>query len=124
MDQQRLAISTFLLSWHVWLTTYDLRVSDIYVYIDPSNDSEKQSSHYKLGDNKLPFINNTKKVFVTGGAGFIGSHLVNRILDTTDGSVTVFDNFSTGRRFHFGERVSDPRLTILEGDAKDQASLI
>jgi len=72
----------------------------------------------------VPFVDNIRKVFVTGGAGFIGSHLVNRILDTTDAAVTVFDNFSTGRRFHFAARVSDPRLTIIEADAKDQDSLI
>jgi UDP-glucose 4-epimerase len=67
---------------------------------------------------------NIRKVFVTGGAGFIGSHLVNTILDTTDATVTVFDNFSTGRRFHFGERVSDRRLTIIEADAQAQDKLI
>ena len=64
-----------------------------------------------------------RRYFVTGGAGFIGSHLVNRLLDTTKASVTVFDNFSTGRRWHFGARVSDPRLRIVEGSAQDQAAL-
>jgi UDP-glucose 4-epimerase len=65
-----------------------------------------------------------RKVFVTGGAGFIGAHLVNTILDTTDSTVTVFDNFSIGQRFHFGERMSDARLTIIEADAQDQDKLI
>lgn len=60
-----------------------------------------------------------KKYFVTGGAGFIGSHFVNRILDTTDSSVTVYDNFSTGRRWHFGERIKDARLRIIVADAQD-----
>jgi UDP-glucose 4-epimerase len=64
------------------------------------------------------------KFFVTGGAGFIGAHLVNTLLDTTDATVTVFDNFSNGHRFHFGERVSDRRLTIIEADAQDQDKLI
>jgi UDP-glucose 4-epimerase len=72
----------------------------------------------------LLLTDDIRKVFVTGGAGFIGAHLVNSILDTSDASVTVFDNFSTGQRFHFGERVSDPRLTIIEANAQDQNKLI
>ena len=65
----------------------------------------------------------TKNYFVTGGAGFIGSHFVNRLLDTTGHGVTVFDNFSTGRRWHFGERVKNPRLRIIEANAQDGEAL-
>ena len=63
------------------------------------------------------------RYFVTGGAGFIGAHLVNHLIDTTPSSVTVFDNFSTGRKWAFGDRLNDPRLVIVEGDARDQAAL-
>ena len=63
------------------------------------------------------------KYFVTGGAGFIGAHLVNRFIDTTSSSVTVFDNFSTGRKWAFGDRLNDPRLVIVESDTRDQATL-
>jgi UDP-glucose 4-epimerase len=61
--------------------------------------------------------------FVTGGAGFIGAHLVRHLLRTTAGDVTVYDNFSTGRRWAFGSDLEHPRLTIVEGDVKDEASL-
>ncbi|MFH0907549.1 MAG: NAD-dependent epimerase/dehydratase family protein [bacterium] len=64
-----------------------------------------------------------RRYFVTGGAGFIGSHVVHRLLDSTDAGVTVFDNFSTGRRWHLGDRARDPRLNIIEGAAQDQTAL-
>jgi nucleoside-diphosphate-sugar epimerase len=56
---------------------------------------------------------------VTGGAGFIGSHLV-RILRTRGDSVRVLDNFSTGRR----ENLQGVHgLDIREGDLRDAAAV-
>jgi UDP-glucose 4-epimerase len=59
------------------------------------------------------------RFFITGGAGFLGSNLVNTILDRRLGAVTVFDNFLTGRREHFGDRVRATELAIVEGDVAD-----
>jgi nucleoside-diphosphate-sugar epimerase len=54
------------------------------------------------------------KVLVTGGAGFIGSHLVERLLQE-DHEVRVVDNFSTGRR----ENILDfADVEIVEGDLR------
>jgi len=64
-----------------------------------------------------------KRYFITGGAGFIGAHLVNHLLDEGAGAVTVYDNFSTGRRWAFGERIHDTRLNIVEGDCRDEDTL-
>jgi UDP-glucose 4-epimerase len=50
---------------------------------------------------------------VTGGAGFIGSHLVDLLLSRGD-SVTIIDNLSTGRRSNIPE--SHPRLRFIEAD--------
>ena len=53
------------------------------------------------------------KCVVTGGAGFIGSHLVERLLG--DGhSVTVIDNMSTGRKSNLAQAAKNPRLEIHE----------
>ncbi|HEV3383499.1 MAG TPA: NAD-dependent epimerase/dehydratase family protein [Gemmata sp.] len=56
--------------------------------------------------------------FVTGGAGFIGSNLVDRLL--ADGHcVTAFDNFSTGRRQFLHDAARNPRFKLIEGDLLD-----
>jgi UDP-glucose 4-epimerase len=59
-----------------------------------------------------------RQVVVTGGAGFIGSHLVERLL--ADGCrVTVLDNLSTGRLKNLAHVASDPRLSVEEADVSD-----
>jgi len=57
------------------------------------------------------------KVLVTGGAGFIGSHLVEALV--RDGhTVRVLDNFSTGKRENLAAVLHD--VEMLEGDVRDQ----
>ncbi len=52
---------------------------------------------------------------MTGGAGFIGSHLVDRLLG--DGHhVSVVDNFSSGHRGNLEHHQSNPNLKVIEGD--------
>lgn len=61
-------------------------------------------------------------VLVTGGAGFIGSHLVDRFL--AEGfRVRVLDNFSTGKRENLAHLANDPRMELVEGDLRDPAAL-
>jgi UDP-glucose 4-epimerase len=51
--------------------------------------------------------------FIVGGAGFIGGHLVDRLLGEPDvTAVTVFDNFSSGREWHLANHRDDSRLTV------------
>lgn len=57
-----------------------------------------------------------KKYLVTGGSGFIGSHLVRALLEQ-GAFVRVLDNFSTGRR----ENLSGLNIEMLEGDIRDAA---
>ena len=62
------------------------------------------------------------KMLVTGGAGFIGSHLVETLLSGGDGGarVTVLDDLSTfGGPANLEAVVEDPRVTFVEGDVRD-----
>ncbi len=52
---------------------------------------------------------------VTGGGGFIGSHLVDRLVEEGR-RVRVLDNFSTGRWENLVHLAGDPRLQVVEGD--------
>jgi UDP-glucose 4-epimerase len=58
--------------------------------------------------------------FVAGGAGFIGSHFVDCLLaDPQVGRVTIFDNMSSGREWHFARHLRDERFAFIRGDVKD-----
>ena len=62
----------------------------------------------------------TSLSLVTGGAGFIGSHVVERLL--RDGQrVRVLDNFSTGRRENLAFAGAAANLDIIDGDLRDLA---
>lgn len=59
---------------------------------------------------------------VTGGCGFIGSHMVDRLL-TEGHEVRVVDNFSTGRPANLAHQRENPQLKILEADICDGAAI-
>jgi nucleoside-diphosphate-sugar epimerase len=57
------------------------------------------------------------KYLITGGAGFIGSNIVEELLKRGE-QVCVLDNFSTGRRPNLNEYINHPNLEIIEGDLR------
>ena len=57
----------------------------------------------------------TKRVLVTGGGGFLGSHLCERLLKQGH-EVLCIDNFYTGRRSNIVHLLSNPRFEILRHD--------
>ncbi|MDW3210760.1 MAG: SDR family oxidoreductase [Reichenbachiella sp.] len=61
-----------------------------------------------------------KKILVTGGAGFIGSNLCEKLLDL-DNQVVCLDNFSTGKRENIEPFIKDAGFTLIEGDIRDLA---
>ena len=65
----------------------------------------------------------SKTVLVTGGAGFIGSHLVDKLIGEGY-SVKVIDNFSTGRIENLRHLENNPNLEIMKGDLKNYADAV
>jgi len=62
-----------------------------------------------------------KSILVTGGAGFIGSHLVEALL--AENEVTVLDNFSSGKREFIAPHLNNSRFRLLEADLIDTIAL-
>src|SRR5208283_3329008 len=66
----------------------------------------------------------TDRYFIVGGAGFIGSHFSDALLaDREVAAVTLYDNFASGREWHYEAHIGDPRFRIVRGDVGDCARL-
>ena len=65
-----------------------------------------------------------QRYLIVGGAGFIGSHFTDRLLsDGSVRSVTLYDNFSSGREWHYAQHTSDARFRVVRGDVKEIETL-
>jgi len=69
----------------------------------------------------LIFVNSfSSSVAIVGGAGFIGSHFVDRLLAVRETErIVVFDNFSSGHRWFLSRHETDGRLTVVDGDVRN-----
>jgi UDP-N-acetylglucosamine 4-epimerase len=64
------------------------------------------------------------RFLVTGGAGFIGSHIVEYLIKKGAGKVRILDNFSTGSPENIDEFRAYPGFELLEGDIRDLETCI
>lgn len=62
------------------------------------------------------------KCLITGGAGFIGSHLTEKLLGEGN-EIVVVDNFSTGEKSNLSQIANHPNLTLVTGSITDQTLL-
>jgi UDP-glucose 4-epimerase len=67
----------------------------------------------------MPSIEQSR-ILVIGGAGFIGSHVVEQMLEQPVSEVIVVDNFVRGTHENLAAVVDDPRVTLLEGSIEDR----
>lgn len=59
------------------------------------------------------------RVLITGGAGFVGSHLADALLSRGD-EVVIYDDFSTGRESNIAHIVGRDDVTVIRGDIRDE----
>ena len=68
-------------------------------------------------------LNQVKKIFLTGGAGFIGSHILDIFLPK-DYEITVYDNFSNGRMEFIEHHLSNKNFKLIKADINDTPTLV
>ena len=62
------------------------------------------------------------RIFITGGAGFIGTHLCKKLLELNH-NVTIYDNFSNSSQENFVSEIKQ-KITLISGDILDNSKLV
>ncbi|MDD4467199.1 MAG: SDR family NAD(P)-dependent oxidoreductase, partial [Candidatus Pacebacteria bacterium] len=63
------------------------------------------------------------RILVTGGAGLIGSHIVDALLEKEPAEIVVFDNFVRGKKENIKLALGSGKIKIVEGDIKDLSQI-
>lgn len=72
----------------------------------------------------MPAAPGKGRYIIVGGAGFIGSHFADRLLAEGETEVvTIFDNFTSGQRWHIDHHKNDSRFEVITADVHDLARL-
>ena len=62
-----------------------------------------------------------KRILITGGAGFIGSHIADQLVTERPAEIRILDNFVRGRRENLAWAMANSHVTVVEGDIRDRA---
>jgi len=63
------------------------------------------------------------RIAVIGGAGLVGSHIVDQLVDIDTGEIVVLDNFVRGTRRNLDLASRSPKVKIMDGDIRDRDTL-
>jgi dTDP-glucose 4,6-dehydratase len=66
----------------------------------------------------MPLVQKNSRILVTGGAGFIGSHIVDKLV-MTDAEVTVLDNLDTGNMGNIAQHEKNSNFKFVKGDIRN-----
>jgi dTDP-glucose 4,6-dehydratase len=66
----------------------------------------------------MSLVQENSRILVTGGAGFIGSHVVDKLIET-DVEVTVLDNLDTGKMENIAQHRKSSNFNFVKGDIRD-----
>lgn len=64
-----------------------------------------------------------KRIMLIGGAGLVGSHIVDQLIDEPVQDIVVFDNFIRGTRSSLAQAMRSPKLRIVQGSMTDRDAL-
>jgi len=73
--------------------------------------------------NDVARISHSGRILITGGAGLIGSHIVDELLRLGAAEIVVLDNFSRGRRENLSDALPGGRVRIVDGDIRNRADV-
>jgi UDP-glucose 4-epimerase len=63
------------------------------------------------------------RILLVGGAGLIGSHILDQLVEGDAGEIVIFDNFVRGSRANIERHLADPRVSVIEADIRDRDAL-
>ncbi len=70
-------------------------------------------------------VSSYRSVFISGGAGFVGSHFVRRLLSLAEVQrIVIYDNFSSGQESYLKDVRNDSRLEVVRADLKEKDAVI
>ncbi|CAG7892238.1 unnamed protein product, partial [Brassica rapa] len=98
-------------------TRFDLRQSKMAATSEKQNGSKAPPLPSPLRNSK--FLQSNMRILISGGAGFIGSHLVDKLMENEKNEVVVADNYFTGSKENLKKWIGHPRFELIRHDVTE-----